>query len=277
VPGGYVVGNTHFFGWQVALEWTHRLLAGVVGASVVGLAGYSFMRPKREWLPLGVVVFLLIIQGLLGGLTVLRANVPWSVAIHLATAMLFFGSLLWLRRTVAAGEKIKPYQHVKGVKIFAWGLVALVLLLMSVGGFVSSSHAGGVCGGLFSCAGDWFPKDLQQHSHMMHRYLALALVLATGGYISVIKRLGDNLLRRAALVVHLMVWGQVALGVVTLYSFSDYPAFYELLSVAHLGWGTLVYMMVLGNVMLLYFGPAGRAHVMLSDAPVVRKRRKKTR
>jgi cytochrome c oxidase assembly protein subunit 15 len=274
VPGGYVVGATHFVWPQVALEWVHRLVAMIVGVSVVGMVGYSFSRPRGEWLPLGAMTVLLAVQGLLGGLTVLKANVPWSVAIHLATAMLFFASLLWLRREVAAKGQKKPLQTSQFVRVFVWVLAGLILLLMTVGGYVSSSHSGGVCGGLLSCGGDWFPKDLQQHSHMMHRYLATLVVLLTGAYIGIAKRRAPGL-KKAAVALHLMAWGQVALGVLTLYSFGDYPAFYEVLSVAHLGWGTLVFMVATGNILLMYYGTVGRAHARVQDdALVVQKRSK---
>jgi hypothetical protein len=71
-----------------------------------------------------------------------------------------------------------------------------------------------------------------------------------------------------------MVWGQVALGVLTLYSFSDYPWFYEALSIAHLGWGTLVFMVAVGNILYLYYGESGRAHgAAQSGAKTAQKRR----
>lgn len=269
VPGGYVVNGIHYVWQQVALEWVHRLVAMIVGVGLIGMVGYSFMRPRREWLPLGVAMGLLVVQGALGGVTVLKANVPWSVSIHLGTAMLFFAALLWLRRVAAAGDKAKALNIPKPVKIYVWALAALVLLLMLVGGFVSSSYAGGVCGGLFNCGGQWWPHDLQQHSHMMHRYLALAVVVASGVYVSIAKRRAP-VLKQAAVALHGMVWGQVVLGVLTLYSFALYPSFYELLSVAHLAWGTLVFVVAVGNILLMYYGTAGRAHGALP----VKKRRK---
>jgi cytochrome c oxidase assembly protein subunit 15 len=281
VPGGYIYEGRHFIWFQVALEWVHRLTAMIVGVSVLGMIGYSFRRPKGEWLPLGAMTVLLAVQGLLGGLTVLKANAPWSVAVHLATAMLFFASMLWLRREVASKGVKTPPRAPDFVKFYVGALVALVWVLMTVGAFVSSSHAGGVCGGLFSCGGQWFPEDLQQHSHMLHRYLALAVVVLSGVYIGLAKRKAPAL-RRGAVALHLMVWGQVCLGILTLYSFSDYPTFYEALSIAHLGWGTLVFMIAVGNVLYLVYGESGRAHgasyaMAQSDAEMSLRRRKSVR
>jgi hypothetical protein len=67
-------------------------------------------------------------------------------------------------------------------------------------------------------------------------------------------------LRKSALHSHVMVWGQVALGVATLYSFSDYPPFYYPLSIAHLAWGTLVWLAAVGTVLNLRYGHHGRFH-----------------
>ena len=41
------------------------------------------------------LILLLLIQAGLGGVTVLDQNSPWSVALHLSTALLLF-SVLWL-------------------------------------------------------------------------------------------------------------------------------------------------------------------------------------
>ena len=75
------------------LEWVHRLIAGVlVGPLVLLLAVLTFRHRRRTRrglpLPVAVLVLLLLVQGALGGLTVLDRNSPWSVAIHLGNALL---------------------------------------------------------------------------------------------------------------------------------------------------------------------------------------------
>ena len=44
------------------------------------------------------------------------------------------------------------------------------------------------------------------------------------------------------LQVHGLVLGQVVLGILTLYSFGSFPEWYYLLSILHLGWGTVLWL-----------------------------------
>lgn len=267
IPGGYVVDGTHYTWVQVALEWGHRGLASLVGLGMVAITILAFRRQRftnmaQDFLPLICAAFLLVVQIGLGGLTVLKSNIHWSVVLHLGTAMLFFASLAWLRRTVASGGMREPVAAPVLTKTVAYTFAICVWLTMLIGAFVSSSHSGGVCGGLFSCAGNWMPSpavDLGQHIHMQHRILALTTVILSIVLIILAKRTAPQL-RASALHAHIMVWGQILLGVATLYSFAYYPEYYYPLSIAHLAWGTLVWLAAIGIILNLHFGKHGRFH-----------------
>lgn len=119
-----------------------------------------------------------------------------------------------------------------------------VWLTMLMGAAVSSTHSGGVCGGLFSCAGVWMPSpkvDVGQHIHMQHRLFALLTFVLSVVLMVVAKRTAPHA-RAAALQVHGLVLGQVVLGILTLYSFGSFPEWYYLLSILHLGWGTVLWL-----------------------------------
>lgn len=263
IPGGYMVEGRHYMGWQVALEWSHRTLAALVGAGVLaalvwGLAGVRKGLPQVTR-PLLTATGLLVLQISLGAFTIFQANSPLSVILHLGTAMMFFAALAWLRRTVAAGGRGVPMQvpaPVSGTVLLLWGAVWVTMLL---GAFVSSSHGGGVCGGLLLCDGQWNPADVQQHAHMQHRYMALVTVVLSLVLLVLAKRKAPEL-RKTALHTHLMVLGQAAWGIATLYSFGFYPDFYFPLSIAHLAWGTLVWLVATGGMLTLHFGKAGKFH-----------------
>jgi cytochrome c oxidase assembly protein subunit 15 len=262
VPGGYTMNGQHFQWYQVALEWSHRTLAMLVSLGLLAATFFGIKRPRYEAKPLIAAIALLGMQVALGGLTVLKLNINWSVVLHLGTAMLFFAALAWLRRTIAAQGKRENIKIPNTPKILVYLFALTVWLTMLVGAFVSSSHAGGVCGGLFSCAGQWFPtQDLSQHSHMMHRYMALTTFTLSVILLILAKRTAPAL-RAAAKHLHFMVLGQVALGIATLYSFADYPDFYFPLSIAHLAWGTLVWLGAIGTVLFMHFGKHGRFHAV---------------
>lgn len=258
--GGYVVnGHTYSVG-QVALEWSHRLLAMLTGIGLLVLLVQAPWRSRHEWPSLAAAVLLLLVQVKLGAITVWFGNVNWSVALHLGTAMLLFAALVTHRRAAAAGPGPYKAGHTPAtITTLLYVTAATVWLLMVVGAFVSSSHAGGLCGGLFACDGAWLPADPLQAVHMLHRYLALLVFGLSIALLAVAKRQAMHL-QSAASAFHLMVLVQVAIGIATLYSFGFYAEMYPYLSLLHLAWGTLVWMVIIGTLLNLRYGKAGRAH-----------------
>lgn len=248
----YVVDGVRYTLTQVLLEWGHRLNAAVVGFVLLGTLITAFWQ-KRWRLPL-LAALVLLVQIKLGGITVWLYNVPWSVAIHLGNALIFFAVLLWWRRDVAARSQRQPLAAPHWP---AYLFAALVWLTMLVGATVSSSHAGPACGELFLCFGKFFVSDPLQQIHMLHRLLAIAVL---AGSILLLVMYKKTALRGSARGVHIIMWGQILLGILTLYSFGHYPEYYRLLSVLHLAWGTILWMAAIGTILRLYYGDAGRAH-----------------
>ena len=81
------------------IEYSHRLLAVLVGALGLGLLWTAVARFRRVgqvlW-PVVAAAVLFAIQAPLGGLVVLGSLRPWLVTAHLAAAMLLFGALVHL-------------------------------------------------------------------------------------------------------------------------------------------------------------------------------------
>ncbi len=127
---------------QVFLEWFHRLVATSMGLLAIVLTGLAWAW--RTHLPKGWPVLasfslgLVIIQGLLGGLTVTELLQFQIVTAHLGTGLLFFCTLVVLTAWVT------PYQGVgtaSGLKL--WGILAAILVFVQsiLGGLVSSQWA----------------------------------------------------------------------------------------------------------------------------------------
>ncbi len=97
------------------IEFAHRLLAGSLGILVVLLAVFSWQTYyryksvsdetviyflKKIGILLIVALMLLGVQVLLGGLAVLTRLPPELVAIHLGTATVFFGMMIFITREI---------------------------------------------------------------------------------------------------------------------------------------------------------------------------------
>ena len=127
---------------QVFLEWFHRLDAGLIGLSAIALAGLSWWHRRflPTWLPWAstFALFLIVFQGILGGLTVTQLLRFDIVTAHLGTALLFFTTLL------IVGIALTPYQGTGTVGKLPWlGLSAVIFVYLQsiLGALVGSRWA----------------------------------------------------------------------------------------------------------------------------------------
>lgn len=127
---------------QVFLEWFHRLDAALIGLSAIALTGLSWWWRKDlpQWLrwASSFALFLIVFQGILGGLTVTQMLRFDIVTAHLGTALLFFCTLITI------GTSLLPFQPT-GVahSLSKWGLAAAILVYLQsiIGGLVASRWA----------------------------------------------------------------------------------------------------------------------------------------
>jgi heme A synthase len=187
---GDIPANVGYSYFQVMLEWVHRLIAGVIlGPLILVIAVLGWRaRGERPRMPLyvSVLIVVLLVQAGLGGLTVLDQNSPWSVALHLSTALVLLSILcLIVERTGTAPHHVGPATRTLS------GLVWLIALgTMASAAMVTKSGASLACTTWPLCDGALVPDlgDPQIRLHFTHRLLALgtglgvlALALAARG------------------------------------------------------------------------------------------------
>ena len=133
---------------QVFLEWFHRLDASLIGLMAIGLVGLSvwYRKVLPQWLPWASIgaLFLIVVQGVLGGLTVIQLLRFDIVTAHLGTALLFFCTLLTI------GMALLPYQATGTTGKLPWigGIAAFLVYAQSIaGGLVGSRWAAHQCFG----------------------------------------------------------------------------------------------------------------------------------
>ena len=207
------------------IEWSHRLVAAIVSALVVATAVVGWrgapdaipVAPRRAayW-----AVALLVIQVLLGAVTVKLELPPWTVILHLGTAMLLFAALL----VAARGS---PVLHTSR---FAWGAVALSFVTVLFGALTANLGAASACLGFPLCNGQVIPEgNYLQAVHWIHRLLAYGLT----GYVVVWAWRRPSLGPRVVLALVVL---QVALAAVMVVS-----ALPQELQAAHVAVGTAIW------------------------------------
>lgn len=167
------------------IEWGHRQLAVVVSVLVFAVAGYSWWLRKAPsaisrppsaapyW-----AVGLLVVQVLLGAITVKLELPHWTVVLHLATAMLLLATLLLpaLGWRMADGGWRTADRAARAALII--GFVTVLL-----GGMTAKMGAAGACAGFPLCNGQLWPTGGGlQHLHWVHRLFAYALTLHVIGW-----------------------------------------------------------------------------------------------
>ncbi len=194
--------------FQVFLEWFHRLDAALIGISAIALAALSWWYRHRlpNWLPWAstFALFLIVFQGVLGGLTVTELLRFDIVTAHLGTALLFFTTLLII------GSALTPYQGTRTVGKLPWvGLTAAILLYLQslLGALVGSRWA------LHQCFG------AQQLCGVMYSHIfgLIPPTVATLGLVFIARRTPalHPALRRLANIAGGLLILQLLLGVAT--------------------------------------------------------------
>ena len=256
----------------VFYEHGHRMIATVVGILTCILAFWVWRRDSREWVRvLGVIALCsIVVQGVLGGLTVLYLlPTPISVA-HATLAQSFFSmtvilalatSRTWigqLPQALALARTTRKYVIVAGAAVF----MQLVL-----GAWMRHSDAGLAITDFPTTYGDWLPPwgadglssinaqraewfqlppvtlpQLWIHfAHRLGAIVALGAVLTCG--IHILHRYPrEQQLREPALVMIILVLAQFLFGAMTVWTGKSVQV-----STTHVATGALLF----GTVMVL--------------------------
>ena len=208
---------THGKAW---VEMIHRYLATTVGVLIIAMTVMSWKQARaarragqpeaaqgalNPWWPTVTLVWVCI-QGAFGALTVTMKLFPAIVTLHLLGGT----GLLALLAIPASALSMKqagqtPAFIAKGLRAALWLCLALLVIQVSLGGWVSTNYAVLACTTFPSCQGSWWPamnfgealqiwrplgllKDGSNISfealtaiHYIHRLAAYAVVAALAG------------------------------------------------------------------------------------------------
>ena len=223
---------------QVFLEWFHRLDAGLIGLSTLGLTSSAWWYRKQlpHWLPWATTfaLSLILAQGALGAFTVTELLRFDIVTAHLGTALLFFITLLSIGTTLLPVPQ-SPSLPVSLSPYLPLTAAIFVYIQSILGGLVGSQWA------LHQCFGN------SELCTVMNSHI-IGVVPATLSCIAVIFTIWRNpnspaLARKLGLMVGGLLIAQILLGTATFKLHLQV----ETLTVAHQSIGA----MLLGTLVVL--------------------------
>ena len=164
--------------YQVLLEQYHRFGASIVSVLVIGLAVLAVIYARKErqiLIPALVAPVFLVVQIILGGLTVLWKLPPEIITAHLATALVIFAMVITV--AVMSGKAQPSKEHPAKTRKFmrlAMTTTLLVYGLLLSGSYVTNSQASLACPGWPLCgnAPDWAIQYHLADINIFHRLVA---------------------------------------------------------------------------------------------------------
>lgn len=211
-------------------EMTHRYFAGAEGILILILAGctlYSRQFGLKGTIISFLLAGLLIIQVLLGMLTVTEQLKPIIVLSHLLTGLSILCLLWWTYLDLFFKPELYPRtrgdqaMHNDKTYLWLWLGLALVIAQISLGGWVSTHYAGLACIDFPYCNGTLLPPIHWHllHSdlisiHMLHRIGAFITTLYFAFLIFILFR--NPIFKRTSIIITFLLLTQLFLGIANL-------------------------------------------------------------
>lgn len=243
-------------------EWVHRLLGRLIGlAFAIPLIWFAMRRAIPAGYGKRLVALLALggFQGAIGwwmvtsGLTVRTDVSHFRLAVHLLTALVILGGLIWtaldLRRLNTHGSE--------PARLTGFGLMVLIVLFIQLlfGAYTAGLNAGHVSdtwpmmnGSLLPVGIDWSTGIRNQINndpyliHYIHRWWAWVAVI----FLVILARMIRSTSRKASLAIHAAFGTQIVLGIATVMTNVDI-----VLAVSHQAVGALVVAATVWGVHIL--------------------------
>jgi heme a synthase len=269
-------------------EMIHRYAAGTLGLIIVLITALAIVHRRRKLLSAPYAVVLLatvLVQAVLGMLTVTWQLKPLIVTLHLIFGMTTLALLWWLWLSLPGqswgGMAMAGPGGRGGVaattaatmrlahQLALLGLVALAVQI-ALGGWTSSNYAAVACPDFPTCQNSWWPHTDYRNAFILWRGLGINY---EGGVLDNPARVAIHLTHRLGAIVATLALGLVSVFVVFQKSLpAALPAAYAVL-------GALALQLTIGISMVLHTFPlrlttahtAGAALLLMATLTLVRR------
>lgn len=239
------------------IEYFHRLVAAITGLMIV-VTGVIIWRSHRAdrrltW-PIILAILLLIVQVLLGWITVRTELNEWLVMAHLTVAQSVLALMIMIAVTGWSGLKDSKGKESAPISPAARntliGALVVTFAVILSGAYTQATGATGACGDSWPlCAGSIFPDTFLTGVHMGHRLLtivAVPIIVAAAHQAYNLRDRTPVLSRLATLFIVLFV-AQIVVGGINVML-----AFHRATNVMHLAAATFVWAALVLLVAVVY-------------------------
>ena len=165
-------------------EMFHRYIASTLGLMILALAVLAWRwreRLGRSPALASSLFALVVFQGLLGMWTVTLLLKPVIVTLHLLGGMATLALLVWL--SLRQIERRPAVHRTAASRLRPWAAagIAVVVVQIALGGWVSSNYAALACVDFPTCHGVWRPEMDFEHGFQLVRELGRT---AAGGHLA---------------------------------------------------------------------------------------------
>ncbi|MGE3856968.1 MAG: heme A synthase [Dehalococcoidia bacterium] len=253
------------------IEWVHRFIATVISA-LVALEVLGAIRQRHAdptlWKLNLLSGVLLVFQAVLGGVTVLTGNAPWTVFAHLAAALTFLAVVTMIAALAFLGPDRLPIMTPERAAFLRSARNTMLVMagVLAIGAYTVATDAGFGCTSWPGCPEGQIPfgsGERLQHINWLHRFtVAGGLAVVVWLFLKVREmRQAGRMLQRAAHSLLGLYGVQVLIGGTIPLTGYAHPARVGHLAVAALIWVTMILMWYAGR-----FSP-GRTTESPASAP----------
>jgi heme A synthase len=236
-------------GAEIWIEFRHRLAVPLFSALLVATAFVTWRRAAAPALRrlAAALVGLLVVQIVLGGVTVLLGLSPLVSTVHLLTALSVLAGLITICAVPDAGRGAAEGEPRNSPRLARFATVGLAVLLtqLALGGYVRHSGAGLACPDFPLCSGDVFPGHWLGWVHWVHRWLG---VLLLGFFLPLARASRRTALAGAGAAVAGLAVAQVTLGILAVLLRLPIPVRATHAVVGYALWALLVWIAVRAGV-----------------------------
>ncbi len=236
--------------FSAIIEWIHRVIASVISVLVVLIVIGAFLTRRAAptiWRFSVVALALLLGQAILGGVTVLTGNAPWTVWLHLVAALTFLANVTMIAALASLGPGRSRITGADRAAFIRTAMMTTVIMavVLAIGAYTVATDAGFACTTWPSCREGQIPflnGGRLQHIQWVHRFTVAGGFVVVAWLFLHVREMRDRgpMLQRGAHALLGLYGVQIVVG-----GLNPLTGFAQSIRVAHLAVAAIIWVVMI--------------------------------